>query len=102
MQPEPQGHVVLFPYEGWGMYQSLHQAPNAPDTISSPGHLRPLTVLAARIVKARPTYVTFLTTHRFIDHIQGEISRNIDSDDGANRALIRCVHGTFGHDEAMD
>lgn len=59
--------------------------------LRSSGHLRPLTVLAARIVKARPIYVTFLTTPRFIGLVQAELSRSIDPDDITSRDLIRYV-----------
>ncbi|KAJ3487391.1 hypothetical protein NLI96_g3558 [Meripilus lineatus] len=67
----PKGHVVLFSYEGWG-------------------HLRPLTVLAAKIVKTRTTHVTVLTNPKYLERVQTEVSRNFDSGD-ATRDLIRVI-----------
>ena len=80
----------------------FHQIPAALDSISSPGHLRPLTVLAARIVETRPTYVTFLTTPRFFDRVQAELSRSIDLDDSIRRDLIRHVSRAFEHYQAVN
>ncbi|KAJ3487414.1 hypothetical protein NLI96_g3561 [Meripilus lineatus] len=65
------GHIILYAIEAWG-------------------HLRPLTVLAAKIVKTRPTHVTVLTNPNRLERVQTEVSRNFDSGD-ATMDLIRVI-----------
>lgn len=58
--------------------------------------MRPLTVLAARIVKARPILVTFLTSTQYIDRVETEVSRSFNEEEGALRTLIRYAYNGFG------
>ncbi|KAJ3489171.1 hypothetical protein NLI96_g2320 [Meripilus lineatus] len=81
MQSLSKNHVVLFSYEGWG-------------------HLRPLTVFAARIVKTRPIHVTLLTSPRAYDRVV-EISRSFGEGDDTLRNLIRVIAVTIEGDSSM-
>ncbi|KAJ3487389.1 hypothetical protein NLI96_g3563 [Meripilus lineatus] len=71
VETQAQGHAVLFSYEAWG-------------------HIRPLCVLAAQIVKARPIHISFLTSARLLDRIEAEVSRSFSADD-TTRNLIRAI-----------
>ena len=47
--------------------------------------------LAARMVKARPVVITFLTIRPLFERIENEIARNFAEGDEA-RSRIRCVN----------
>ncbi|KAI0333570.1 UDP-Glycosyltransferase/glycogen phosphorylase [Cubamyces sp. BRFM 1775] len=68
-----QRHIVAFPFQAWG-------------------HCRPLITLAARFVKLRPVYVTFLTTNQVYEKVQAELARNFES---GEEAVISIDEGQF-------
>lgn len=48
-----------------------------------------MTVIAARIVNAKPIHVTFLVTPKFLERVQAELSRSFPPEDRAHLDLIR-------------
>ncbi|KAH9858632.1 UDP-Glycosyltransferase/glycogen phosphorylase [Lenzites betulinus] len=67
-------HVVAFPYQAWG-------------------HARPLSILATRMVKLRPVYVTILVHDGFLERVKAEIVRGFEphEHDYAKRIRVATV-----------
>ncbi|KAI0664707.1 UDP-Glycosyltransferase/glycogen phosphorylase [Cubamyces menziesii] len=86
MSTSTQKHVVAFPFQAWG-------------------HCRPLITLAARFVKLRPVYVTFLTTSMVYDKVQAELARNFEPGEEESAGRVRVIsidEGQFLTSESID
>ncbi|KAI0633272.1 UDP-Glycosyltransferase/glycogen phosphorylase [Trametes polyzona] len=84
--PPVESHIVAFPYEAWG-------------------HARPLITLCARVVKARPVLVTFLTPITLADRTRAELPRHFEAGEEDYLTRVRVValeHAGAVTSEALD